>query len=155
MPNRAVHDVFGTAAGALTAVARAGDQPNTHIFLEAFGGCIGGFAASRLPDKIDPPTCPNHRDMAHAIVPVGGALGALWELVAQTQKELRSHADSLATERQSSNSMSDFGRLWNQLVEWVCRILAGALAGAIGGYASHLALDMGSVRGLPLIWKGM
>jgi hypothetical protein len=51
--------------------------------------------------------------------------------------------------------MSDYEKLWNQIVEWVCRILAGFLAGAVGGYASHLALDMGSVRGLPLICKGM
>lgn len=155
MPNRAVHDVVGTATGALTAVVRAGDQPNAHIFLEAFGGCLGGFAASRLPDKIDPPTCPNHRDVAHAVLPVGGVLCAIWETVAQAQGGLRSHADSLAAERDRSNGMSDLERLWNQFVEWICRILAGFLAGAVGGYASHLALDMGSVRGLPLICKGM
>jgi uncharacterized membrane protein YfcA len=155
MPNRAVHDVFGTATGALTAVLRAGDQPNAHVFLEAFGGCLGGFTASRLPDRIDPPTCPNHRDVAHAVLPVGGVLCTVLELVEQVQKALRSHADSLASERKRSNSMSDFERLWNQIIEWVCRILAGFLAGAVGGYASHLALDMGSVQGLPVLCKGM
>lgn len=86
MPNRTVHDDFGTATGALTAVARAGNRPNTHVFLEAFGGCLGGFAASRLPNKIDPPIYPNHRDVAHAVLPVGGALFALRETVGKLCK---------------------------------------------------------------------
>ena len=155
MPNRAVHDVAGTAAGGLIAVYFAGEQPNSQIFLECLGGCVGGLMASRLPDKIDPPICPNHRDVGHAVVPIGGLIAALWEGLTQAQSALRSHADLLAAERESAINMSDFERLWSQFVEWVCRILAGFLAGAVGGYASHLALDMGSTCGLPLLCKGI
>lgn len=154
MPNRAVHDTAGVAPGGLLAVLMAGEQPNAYMFLECLGGGIGGFAASRLPDKFDPPVCPNHRDIAHAVLPVGGAVVAIWEVVKQGQEALRSYADQLAVQRTASNNMSDFERLLNQLLEWACRVLAGVLAGAVGGYVSHLALDAGSTRGLPLLANG-
>src|SRR5580693_8539878 len=102
MPNRAVHDVAGTAAGGLLAVRMAGDQANECIFMEALGGCIGGFITSRLPDKIDPPICPNHRDVGHAVVVVGGVIAALWQEANKAQDALRAYADSLVTVRGTS-----------------------------------------------------
>ncbi len=33
----------------------------------------------------------------------------------------------------------------------ICRIVAGAMAGAAAGYASHLLLDAATPRGLPLL----
>jgi hypothetical protein len=155
MPNRAVHDVAGTAAGGLLAVLSAGEQPNERIFVECLGGCVGGLLASRLPDKIDPPLCPNHRDVGHAVLVVGGGLAALWPAIRSGQEALRSYADSLAAQRTTSNSMSDFEKFCAWLLEMICRLLAGAVAGAIGGYGSHLALDAGTSRGLPLLCKGM
>lgn len=155
MPNRAVHDVAGTASGALFAVLRAGNQSNPQIFLESLGGCIGGFAASRLPDIIDPPICPNHRDVGHSIVVVGGVYVAVWKGLNNTQQALRAHAEQLATRRETSNSMSDFKKFLSQCVEAICYILAGVISGAIAGYVSHLALDAGSARGLPLLCKAL
>lgn len=155
MPNRAVHDVAGTAAGVLLAVHLAGDQANQHILLEALGGCIGGLTASRLPDKIDPPTGPNHCDVGHAVLVAGGMAVAIWRGAEQAQDALHGYADSLAAERAVSNSMSELEKFLNRSLEAVCRILAGVIAGAIGGYVSHLALDMGSPSGLPLLCKGM
>jgi hypothetical protein len=155
MPNRAVHDVAGTAAGGLLAVLMAGEQPNERIFAECLGGCVAGLLASRLPDKIDPPVCPNHRDVGHAVLVAGGGLAALWAAIREGQEALRSYAGSLAEKRAISNSMSDFEKFCSWLLEMGCRFLAGAIAGAVGGYGSHLALDAGSPQGLPLLCRDM
>jgi len=42
-------------------------------------------------------------------------------------------------------------RLWHAVLEFFFRLLAGAVAGALGGYSSHLALDASTPRSLPLI----
>jgi len=42
-------------------------------------------------------------------------------------------------------------RLWQGLVELLCRIGAGALAGLLAGYCSHVALDALTPAGLPLL----
>ena len=50
----------------------------------------------------------------------------------------------------AANATNDFERFGNNLLEWLCRALAGLVMGVAAGYASHLLLDMGSKRGLPL-----
>lgn len=119
------------------------------------GGCLAGLVASRLPDLFDPPVSPNHRDVAHAVAPVGAVLVAAWGLLKEGQERLRAYADTLAAERERSNSMTDLQRRSNRLLEWLCRALAGALAGATAGYLSHLALDGLTPSGLPVFANGI
>ena len=42
-------------------------------------------------------------------------------------------------------------RLWHALVELLCRLGAGALAGLLAGYGSHVALDEFTPACLPLL----
>lgn len=41
-------------------------------------------------------------------------------------------------------------RLWHSLLEWICRLVAGALAGFLAGYLSHVLLDLSTPRSLPM-----
>lgn len=42
-------------------------------------------------------------------------------------------------------------RLWQAVLELLCRLGAGALAGLLGGYGSHVAFDAFTPAGLPLL----
>lgn len=149
MAKRAVHDMFGVGAGAIFAVYRAGDQPSANVVLEGIGGILGGLAGSRLPDIFDPPTSPNHRGLAHGVLTTSGGTYVIWEWLKQLQDWLRTQADELAAERQGQ--LTDAERLWNQLLEWLYRMIAGAIMGLVAGYTSHLALDFTTRKGLPLV----
>ena len=131
------------------------EQLPFHKLLEVLGGALAAFGASRLPDLFDPPISPNHRDIAHAIVPVGIAVAACRDYVPKSQIQLRSYADSLAAQRAMSHSMSDFEYVTTIVIEVLCRLLTGALIGAPAGYLSHLALDAFTARGLPLVTAGL
>jgi uncharacterized membrane protein len=41
-------------------------------------------------------------------------------------------------------------RFWHGLMAFIWRMLSGFAVGAATGYLSHLALDVGTPRGLPL-----
>ena len=72
----------------------------------------------------------------------------LWETLVRLQTIFRAAADEFAAA--AANATNDFERFGNNLLEWLCRALAGLVMGVAAGYASHLLLDMGSKRGLPL-----
>lgn len=42
-------------------------------------------------------------------------------------------------------------RLWHTILASLWQMAAGALAGALAGYLSHLALDATTPKGLPLV----
>lgn len=42
-------------------------------------------------------------------------------------------------------------RLWQAVLEILCRLGAGALAGLLGGYGSHITLDAFTPARLPLL----
>jgi len=42
-------------------------------------------------------------------------------------------------------------RLWQAVLELLCRLGTGALAGLLGGYGSHVAPDAFTPAGLPLL----
>ena len=154
MANRIAHDAGGFAAGMIVAAAMAGNQSASGVLLEYVGGGIGGLAASRLPDIFDPPVSPRHRDVAHAVVPVGAALAVVLGLVREGQEKLRAYADSLAA-RRAYSQLTDIEALLSHFFEWLARLLAGALAGVVGGYLSHLALDSCTPAGLPIFAGGI
>jgi hypothetical protein len=65
------------------------------------------------------------------------------------QLALRAEADRHAARWQ--NGASGPEAVGAFLGEVLCRLSAGALPGLIAGYVSHLALDLGTPRRLPLI----
>lgn len=139
-------------AGALTALWYAREQRDWHAALEIAGGALAGGLASRLPDVVDPPTNPNNRDIAHGLI-TAVIIGLLIVRASDECREwLRAKADSLANARAAIDD--PFDKTLNLLLEVLFRLTAGATIGMVAGYGSHLALDLTTARGLPLVCRG-
>jgi len=149
MPGRNTHKVAGALAGGGLALVKSTGQPVAHQITETIGGAVAGYGFGRLPDIFEPPRDPNHRSFGHSATTemILSAVGVR-ELDAW-QSFLRTHADRqavLAMRAQTTTS-----ELWHLFLEFLCRLLAGAVAGAFGGYGSHLALDAFTAQSLPFI----
>ena len=149
MPNRDVHLKTGAVVGGGYAAYLAWGQSLEHVAVETAGGILGGTIGGLLPDWIDAPTSPRHRAEAHniAISGVGGYY--LKDQVLPWQWSLRSKAESYSQMRQESPEL--LAQIWYGFLEFVCRLTAGALAGLLGGYASHLVLDSLTPACLPVL----
>lgn len=151
MPNRKTHTDVGVYAGAATAAYKARNADNAvDFFAELAGGAIGGYFGALAPDKIDPPTSPNHRSTGHGIVPLAAAGRFAWERLPSAQQMLRDEADR--RRQLAQQAASPLLSFWHFLVGALCRVGAGAAAGFIGGYASHVALDARTPASLPLLY---
>lgn len=149
MSNGRTHRAVGTIAGGGYALARAKQQAPEHVLLEVLGGAVAGNLGARLPDVFDPPLHPGHRSLAHGIVPVAAAGRAAVNALDGWQAQLRAEASRRASLRQSA--ATSFERFWQALIEILCRLGAGALAGLLAGYGSHVALDAFTPASLPLL----
>jgi membrane-bound metal-dependent hydrolase YbcI (DUF457 family) len=149
MADRRTHQLVGTLAGGGFALAKAQQQRSEHLVLELLGGLIAGNLGARLPDVFDPPTHPGHRSLAHGILPVVVVGRAAVRELDRAQLWLRAEADRRAALRASATT--PFERFWHAFLEILCRLGAGALAGLIGGYGAHVALDAFTPAGLPLL----
>ena len=65
------------------------------------------------------------------------------------QNQLRRLADEHNLAR--SLSTDPLAIAWHALAEWALRLLTGFLAGLGAGYVTHVVLDFGTPRCLPLI----
>lgn len=137
MANGKTHRAIGAIAGGAYAYHRARCQRLEHALMEALGGVLAGVAGARLPDVFDPPLHPRHRSLAHGLVPVVAAGQAAVRALDPWEAGLRAEADRRAACGDSTG-------------ELLYRLAAGALAGLIGGYASHVALDAFSPASVPL-----
>jgi len=148
MAQRKDHIILGGAAGAAIAVWRA---PNRKPEDKVFGGLgciIGGVAGSRMPDILDPPTYPGHRDFGHSIS-AGITLIKASEFAKDAEASLIAYADEYSLRCEASTNTID--KLAYVLGELSFRMAAGFVPGFIAGYISHLALDGTTKRGLPIV----
>ena len=136
MPNRQTHGIVGLATGGVTALWLAQTQSRAEQALELLGGASAAWVAARLPDLIDLPTSPNHRSIGHSALLYTGGVAASAKTLSSWQHTWRERSEEA---KQSGDSLSWF--LW--------RVLAGMPWGFVAGYASHLALDMCTPKGLP------
>jgi membrane-bound metal-dependent hydrolase YbcI (DUF457 family) len=144
------HRATGTIAGAGYALAKANQQVSEHLLpLEVLGGALAGNVGARLPDVFDPPLHPGHRSLAHGLVPVAAAGRAAVNALDGWQARLRAEANRRAVLRQSATTPLE--RFWQALVEILCRLGAGMLAGLLAGYGSHVALDAFTPASPPLL----
>ena len=147
MPNGATHARVGAASGVAVAAYRARTAPMDQLIAEAVGGLIGGWVGGVLPDLLEPATSPNHRKLAHSAA-AGGAL--TFARIAEWQATCRAAADAAAI-RALSHPLGSRDRERAQWDVLLWRLLAGVLVGLVAGYASHLVLDAGTPKGLPLL----
>jgi hypothetical protein len=149
MANRRTHRTVGAVAGAFLAFVLSKGQPVWHRIVELIGGTTAGLFSALLPDIFEPADSPNHRSLIHGVLPNTVLLVYCARRLRLCQVSLRSRADdhaNLAKQAQTAGS-----RLWHWSVEFFCRFFAGAAAGALIGYGSHLALDAFTPRSLPPI----
>lgn len=125
MSDERTHRAIGTLVGGGFALAKAQQQRPEHLLLEVLGGLIAGIAPVAAVGR----------------AAVRGLDGA--------QVRLRAEADRRAALRASATT--PLQRLWQAVLEILCRLGAGALAGLLGGYGSHVALDALTPAGLPLL----
>ncbi len=137
MPNADFHCPVAALTGAAAAITLAPQDSRAALF-EALGGAFGGYLGGRTPDLIDPATSPRHRSVGRGVLTAGAAL--LWcaRRVPQLQAALRQPrppsrafvGEPFAGPRGASGPFDPIGHF-----------LAGAAAGFVAGYASHLLLD--------------
>lgn len=149
MPGRRAHTAGGVLAGSISALCLSANQRPTCQLVEIAGGALSGGLFGRLPDILEPATSPRHRRFAHAVMPGFAAGFPAVCHVGSWQRDLRARADRRAVLRQQT--ADGLLSLWHGFVEFLLRLLAGAIPGAIAGYWSHLLLDARTPNGLPLI----
>ncbi len=147
MPGRRTHGYVGATAGGAWAGITAPEGLGSQLAGVLLGGVAGGAVGGMVPDWLEPASTPNHRDLAHSWL----------MLVAVSQTKFTGwqrhfHATAVAYEALAGDpQVTDGWRFWYQVLAWVCRFLAGFLAGLQAGYASHLTLDALTPFGLPLV----
>ena len=147
MPNYSTHARTGAAVGVVAAAYRAREAPTNQMLVEAIGGLLGGWVGGVLPDVLEPARHPHHRKLGHSVAAAGALTLAR---IAEWQATFRTAADAAA----SRSLVHPIGSIERSSAEWdelFWRLLAGVLVGLVAGYASHLVLDAGTPRGLPLL----
>jgi hypothetical protein len=147
MPSRNTHDTVGMLSGICGSLYLAKDEKPLWVIIESLAGALGGFFGSRLPDLLEPPTCPRHRSVFHSIAFSSGCGAWIRRELPNIQAWLRLHAD-----RYQALSIASGGSFLHAALGVICRLLSGFLAGIIFGYASHLACDATTPSSLPLVF---
>jgi membrane-bound metal-dependent hydrolase YbcI (DUF457 family) len=149
MANRRTHRTFGVIAGVSLAFALSRGQPILRRVIELIGAAVAGLLAARVPDWFEPADFPNHRKLFHGLLPNALFIIYCARRLRPCQSSLRSRADSHA--EMARRAQTAGLKFWHCLLEFSCRLLSGAAAGALAGYGSHLALDFITPRSLPPI----
>lgn len=149
MPNAPVHALAAVPSGAAFAIYRARNQP-TGGLCEAVGGAIGGWVGGKAPDYFDPANCWNHRRFFHSWAAFGTGLVLSNALLTAWEGFCLGKAEEMRQRLATDASLVGFQRFLVALWEILLRTAAGALAGFLAGYASHLVLDAFTVSSLPL-----
>ena len=149
MKNRRTHNVGGAVVGGGAALVKSAGQPAGCLALKTAGGVLAVIGLGMLPDVIEPAVHPDHRSLIHEEAPAV-VLGSLaTQYFDSRQASLRALVEQqVSLEMQSHSQLT---QLWHAFLELLFRLLAGAVAGRLGGYGSYLALDAFTPRILPLI----
>lgn len=141
---------FGVVAGFFNAT-QANQSPDAAL-LEIVGAGIGGKLGAMLPDVLEPAIHSHHRDVCHSVVALLGIVTTSFERAPAIAAQCRAEADyHRALQAQLVDGAE---RIRCFVLEVVWRLAAGAVIGIAAGYASHLVLDAGTPRGIPLLKRG-
>lgn len=149
MSNRTAHATAAIPSGMAFAAYRARRQRPRRLAVETAGGAVGGYIGGRLPDLIDPPDCPNHRGVGHSLLSIAVAGTVVYYKLSDVEEWFRRLADE--AKLRADNTTDQILRAFFLATESALRFIVGLIAGVVGGYASHLALDFTTPLGLPLI----
>jgi hypothetical protein len=145
MPNGKVHREWGGMTGVVCGAVAVSHDPSFYALAGWIGGGVGGVVGGSLPDLIDVPCHPNHRSLAHGVLPVGTAV---IKTVAWWKRQIDECNRRAKVAEERWRQMGSTGFNWER-AGWL--FLAGLMAGFVGGYVSHLVLDSSSKKSLPLL----
>lgn len=168
MANRRTHRRVGRISGAVYAAHRAKGQTVGQCITESIGGAVGGDVGSLLADWLEPGISSWHRGTAHSCAAGMGIL-SLGEVLAGAETYCRQQAERKVAELRTLQMTPDpaqpnvfipvpnssLTQLWLTICELVWRTLAGFANGLAAGYLSHLVLDAGTPRSIPLLTNGL
>lgn len=148
MPGRTVHSQIGIVTGAAAAALVAPTHDPLRLAIEIASGGLGGYLGGLAPDAIEPAVSSHHRNLAHSVV--AGAAVVMASFV-----ELQAHcrtAGSACEQRALALTAQpdEAARARWEALAW--HALAALLVGFAAGYVSHLALDSGTPRSIPLLF---
>jgi hypothetical protein len=118
------------------------------------GGLGAGYVGGALPDIFEPALHSWHRAECHSATACVGAIAATTKSVATLGRDILERAAELRARRLALRP-DDASRFWLGLQELGLYASYGAIIGLAAGYASHVILDGGTSRGIPLIGKGL
>ena len=147
MPRRDVHEVWGMTSGVAAAFLLMPKEDNAGLMAELLGAVVGGNIGGRAADILEPALTPNHRAVAHS----GLAVAALVQLARSGMIAGCRDQSTACQSRALDLSRSAEQRSTDRVHDLLWRVAAGLLIGFIAGYSSHLLLDAGTKRGLPLL----
>lgn len=154
MPNGPTHTAIGAGLSAIVATANCGDLPDSGQVIDSLAATIGGGIGGRLPDILEPAVHSHHRGVCHSVA-IGTAVVALAGYVCRTAgAQLRATAAEHRANRMpvAPNDPRHMS-LWLQ--EHAIYALLGFGLGLPVGYASHIAADMTTPRGVPFVSRGV
>lgn len=150
MPGRRTHRVVGATAGAMAALVRAQNEPSDAQLIEVLGGLVGGCLGAAAPDWLEPATSPRHRAVCHSEAAVVACIQVSRRSLVRW--ELRWRTQSLRLEQEcSSLEPGSWMFIVKGILAFLCRALAGTLAGFAAGYVSHISLDAMTPMGIGLL----
>lgn len=167
MANRKTHRRAGRISGAIYAAHRSTNQTAGKFLVETAAGAVGGDIGALAADWLEPATSSWHRGTAHSCA-AGAVVLSLGEVFANVETYCRQQADLKAAERMTLQATPDplgtnlfvaapntsLTQLWLTICEVFWRAAAGFVNGLTAGYLSHLVLDAGTPRSIPLLTNG-
>lgn len=153
MSDGKTHQKIAMASGGVAALLMSNEKEPWKLIAETLGGVIGGLVGGKLPDIIEPAVHSWHRNVAHSFSTGAVVVGAAAKGVQSWHASCRAKAEAWAQRRRDPN-LTPTDRALALVAELAWRIAAGLPIGAAAGYVSHLALDAGTPRGIPLIARG-
>jgi len=161
MPGRKTHMRAGAISGAMYAGYRARNQAPNSQLIEVLGGAVGGLIGGALPDIIEPAVSSWHRSTGHSCA-AGAAIVSSGSLLASYEAYCRDRAagslpvhPGIVLSPQGHVLSPVPNSIVANLTELLWIFLAGCLNGIAAGYISHLALDAGQPRSIPLLKQGL
>ena len=142
------HLLGGFIGGPVAGIAwslRANRQPT---LVEACGWFASGALGAKAPDLLEPAICPTHRRFCHSGCVLAFNLAALQN---QGLQDLVQGLCDRAAEYHRWAEIDQTNAVRYELSAYLFEFLAGVVPGFLGGYVSHLFLDLSTPSRLPLL----
>ncbi len=150
MPDGRTHGRIGAVVGGAASLIATYELPNDGRVAATLAGLFAGYAGGKAPDILEPPIHGWHRSECHSFAAGAAVIATGVRGVIALKDDMLGRAAELKAARLAlpPNHPDQFS-LW--IREFGIYVAYGAVVGFAAGYTSHLLLDGGTERGIPLI----